>query len=582
MHIRCFLVLLWALCNLSQAQRHRFDRNGKKEDDFARGYWQQVSNLVPTQAPRDLENGTYNAIVSTLAGGTVGGVVLLLFPIALSSKLGVMIGLPLGLLTGVLTGSCALVGGLLLGFYHFVTGLLNTPSALVALWKGQRWDSAQQRWTGCNLQQEEDDLLAESMQKRHVKDTTLYERLDVSTDATFKEIKKAYFRKAKEVHPDKNLDQEEAAGKFLELHEAYQVLSDEGRRAAYDEWGRSSSENSDTFFNVDAFFAVLFGLSLEMEAYVGTLTVSTYVGQLVTLMQKGLVTPESWSLFLEKSDFAERKREVEIAVHLRSRIEPYVIGTMSEADFRLWCREEAHQLANAVFGTRFLSMIGNALELQGGLYLNLRKIGYGWPYYSWLSLRRRIEYISNRIQMVSKIFVLLKQFFESITFAASLENDKPRENAKTDTSRKTMNEQVGPKNFTQESNEGKPKGRIDGTKLKALLPVVLDLAWTHTEQDIFVVLERSCQKLLYDLGSTDHSRRAKALIILGEEFKHRGTEKKSPAASEEGRESCRDPYMTTQSIQARVEVAYYVAKMRETSLSSQESEELIRKRAASA
>jgi molecular chaperone DnaJ len=65
-----------------------------------------------------------------------------------------------------------------------------------------------------------------------------YEVLEVSKDADENEIKKAYYRLAKEHHPDKNPDRrDEATEKFKEIQEAYEVLKDPNKRANYDRFG---------------------------------------------------------------------------------------------------------------------------------------------------------------------------------------------------------------------------------------------------------------------------------------------------------------------------------------------------------
>jgi len=64
-----------------------------------------------------------------------------------------------------------------------------------------------------------------------------YEVLEVSKDATTKQIKSAYRRKAKQMHPDKNPDDPSANEKFQELATAYEVLSDEDKRQKYDKYG---------------------------------------------------------------------------------------------------------------------------------------------------------------------------------------------------------------------------------------------------------------------------------------------------------------------------------------------------------
>lgn len=66
-----------------------------------------------------------------------------------------------------------------------------------------------------------------------------YEVLGVSKSATADEIKKAYRKKAIQYHPDRNPGDKEAEEKFKEAAEAYEVLSDENKRARYDQYGHN-------------------------------------------------------------------------------------------------------------------------------------------------------------------------------------------------------------------------------------------------------------------------------------------------------------------------------------------------------
>ena len=67
-----------------------------------------------------------------------------------------------------------------------------------------------------------------------------YEVLGVSKNATAEEIKKAYRQAARKYHPDVNRDDPNAADKFKEVNDAYEVLSDDNKRAAYDRFGHDA------------------------------------------------------------------------------------------------------------------------------------------------------------------------------------------------------------------------------------------------------------------------------------------------------------------------------------------------------
>lgn len=70
-----------------------------------------------------------------------------------------------------------------------------------------------------------------------------YDVLGVDRSADAKALKSAYRKLALKYHPDQNPGDEEAEAKFKEIGEAYAVLSDEDKRAAYDRFGHSAFEN---------------------------------------------------------------------------------------------------------------------------------------------------------------------------------------------------------------------------------------------------------------------------------------------------------------------------------------------------
>src|SRR5215467_5338990 len=94
-----------------------------------------------------------------------------------------------------------------------------------------------------------------------------YEVLGVSRDASDADIKKAFRRLARELHPDVNSHDPDAEEKFKEAAEAYEVLSDPERRQTYDAYGHDGlrsggyAPNFEGFGSVADIFEAFFGRS---------------------------------------------------------------------------------------------------------------------------------------------------------------------------------------------------------------------------------------------------------------------------------------------------------------------------------
>src|SRR5512142_1174065 len=90
-----------------------------------------------------------------------------------------------------------------------------------------------------------------------------YEVLGIQRNATEAEIKKAFKKMAMKFHPDRNPDDKSAEDKFKEAKEAYDILSEPQKRAAYDQFGHAGVDTSAAggagFGGAGASFSDIFG-----------------------------------------------------------------------------------------------------------------------------------------------------------------------------------------------------------------------------------------------------------------------------------------------------------------------------------
>src|SRR3977135_3976772 len=83
-----------------------------------------------------------------------------------------------------------------------------------------------------------------------------YQVLGVGRDASSQEVKKAFRQLARELHPDVNAHDPDAEEKFKEAAEAYEILSDDERRATYDRYGQEGLRSGGYAPNFDAFGSI--------------------------------------------------------------------------------------------------------------------------------------------------------------------------------------------------------------------------------------------------------------------------------------------------------------------------------------
>lgn len=355
-----------------------------------------LGTVFSLRRPRDVVAGTASGLKTMGKGIGIG-----VGALAAQTYMGAKTEGTRGALKGMALGSLSLIAastvGATVGGAQIVRGVINTPRAIVQKSKGQVWNSSTRKWEvdWYSLPEEAAEVLKDkkaadaedsqgaggssgssSRPAKKVADTTFYDLLDVVPEATAGEIRKAFYKKSLELHPDKNPDNPEATQKFQSITDAYRVLSDEDRRKAYDQLGKDSAQSDMPKIEPAVFFAALFG-SHHFEPYVGRLRLALEIdGDFQLLMRDVAMAtgeddmPQMDILKIKKAQehmqFIERKRQVKCAVDLAARLEPFVLASSdnseaSKAALAKWEKEqedEANKLAKTSCGVEMLYIVG--------------------------------------------------------------------------------------------------------------------------------------------------------------------------------------------------------------------------------
>jgi len=215
--------------------------------------------------------------------------------------------------------------------------------------------------------------------------------------------------------------------------------------------------------------------------------------------------------------FIQRKREVQLAVNLASKLQLYVDG--EEKLFRDKIAMEAAELSECSLGASLLALIGS-------IYIDRAKAEMSVLGTMYVSLKSSLIKTTNMLGVAGNSVYMLKNAFDSHKFQQKMKAKEDAEDLKNEIpfyQRRSFHQ--ANKGFWTPGPNNTPEEKADFRKsTQNIFASTLGVMWRVSNGDITSTLTNVCEKCLRDHSVTKRiiKKRCEALLILGQEFQSRG------------------------------------------------------------
>ena len=388
-----------------------------------------------------------------------------------------------------------------------VQGVAAIPGQITQPRQGKWWNDNEGQWVKTDMNEEatklgnipgdDNDILGGPQAEAEnavdasfsgdVLDTFYYDVLEVKPDAEASAIKRRYYLLARKYHPDKNPGDQEAADKFKDIAEAYQVLSDPNLRTKYNKEGRAGlspdkTDGAEGPPKVDPaiLFAFLFG-SDKFEPYVGRLATAT-----------SAMVGDSPKVSTKDARRLQKRRCARLALNLIDKITPFVEAADDSSIQAEWT-VEANELATASYGHQLVTTIGKIYNALAIMNEGESASGHGLPSLGQWAAAQKAKSEKNRGSTQNKIETL-KAGIDLMKLQQELQAKMAA--AKTD----------------------EEKAAVQKEMEEASVGILLRVLWTTTVVDISSTIHETCQMVFFDQAVSEEVRlkRVAAVKALGQ------------------------------------------------------------------